>query len=71
MIPTLEEAAQEYVDIVNGPLNGWGQCNHPITGAQSHFVLMAGMKAHGQTKFNNAVDAIFRKNKQLISEMVK
>jgi hypothetical protein len=61
---TLGTDARAYVDILNGALNGLGQCVCPVTGAQSHEVMYVGHVKHGRERFNAAVDAIFELTQQ-------
>lgn len=56
---TIQSDAREYVDILNGPANGWGQHVCPKTGLQSHAFLRRGYTRHGQAEFDAAVAAIF------------
>ena len=59
--PTVEEYAQEYVDTLNGPANGWGQHICKRTGYVSHVVHRIGMRNYGEKEFNDAIDAVFAK----------
>ena len=58
-IPTVEEYARAYVDILNGPANGWGQHRCPTTGMDSHHVHRIGRNRYEPKIFDEAVDAVF------------
>ncbi len=59
---TVEEYSQAYVDVLNGPPNGWGQHRCPKTNLDSTSIHWIGRTRYGEEAFNAACTAIFRKN---------
>ena len=53
---SLELAAREYVDTVNGPENGLGQNVHPVYG-RSDYMLARMYRTFGLAETNVAIDA--------------
>lgn len=54
--PTVEDFAREYLDILNGPVNGWGQ-------NFSHNKYWVGIQRYGEKIFNDAFDAIIKERR--------
>jgi len=59
---TVEEYSQSYVDVLNGPADGWGQHRCPDTWRTSTEIHMIGRTRYGEEAFNAACTAIFRRD---------
>lgn len=60
---TVRLLCQEYVDLLNGPVNGWGQHIHPIYG-NSHTMLRFLHRNGGEKEVNSILEEIFEKEKK-------
>ena len=63
MTITLEQAAKEYVDTLNGQSNGLGQHVHPTYG-RSDYMMRAMWETFGREAADAAIDAEFAKRKE-------
>ena len=55
---TLDEMAKIYVDVIEGPVNGFGQYCHPEFG-QSHHILQRMNADFGRERTTRAVNELF------------
>ena len=55
----IKEECQEYVDLLNGPANAWGQHIHPKYG-ESHWMLHYLNKKYGEEEVQMCLDSLWK-----------